>query len=144
MRFHRLALLAMVFSLAACNSVSRPIVYAGGSQALIDRTISVPRGSTAALGFGAVINPDCSPSDARDRVVLTQRPAQGRFEIRQEQGFAYYRPANPRARCNTRRVPGTKLFYHANANASGADYFTFDWYTGTGAIAHYNVTVDIM
>lgn len=140
----RIGLLFSALALSGCNSGSRPIIYAGGSQALFNKTISVPRGQTAALGFATSINPDCSHSDARDRVVLTQSPSQGRVEIRQDQGYAYFRPANPRSRCNNQRVPGIKVFYHANAGASGTDSFSYDWYTGTGAIAHHNVTVNLM
>lgn len=111
---------------------------------MVNKTITVSRGSTTSLGFATAINPDCARSDGRERVALTQAPSQGRFEVRQEAGFAYFRPANPRSRCNTQRVPGTKLFYHASSNAAGTDSFSFDWFTGTGGVAHFNVTVNFL
>ncbi|WP_157235202.1 hypothetical protein [Methylosinus sp. LW4] len=144
MSLARIALLAAALGLSACNAGPRAYVYAGGSQASVQKTISVPRGATASLGFGASINPDCTRSDVPDRVTLTQAPSQGRVEIRHEAGYAYFRPANPRSRCNTTRVPGTKMFYHASPNASGTDTFSYDWYSGTGGVAHFTVTVNIL
>jgi hypothetical protein len=144
MSFPRIALLAAALGLSACNAGPRAYIYAGGSQASVQRTISVPRGSTASLGFTAKINPDCSRADSPDRVTLTQAPSQGRVDIRHETGYAYFRPANPRSRCNSQRVPGTKLFYHANPNASGTDTFSYDWYTGSGGVAHFTVSVNIL
>lgn len=144
MSFARIALLAAALGLSACNTGPRAYIYAGGSQASVQKTISVPRGATASLGFAASINPDCTRSDIPDRVTLTQSPSQGRIEIRREAGYAYFRPANPRSRCNTTRVPGTKMFYHASPNASGTDTFSYDWYSGTGGVAHFTVTVNIL
>jgi len=144
MSFARIALLAAALGLSACNTGPHAYVYAGGSQAAVQKTISVPRGATASLGFGTSINPDCTRSDSPDRVTLTQSPSQGRVDIRHETGYAYFRPANPRSRCNTTRVPGTKIFYHASPNASGTDTFSYDWYSGMGGVAHFTVTVNIL
>lgn len=139
----KILLAASLFALSACNA-SRPVIYAGGSQALVNKTISVARGSTAFLNFVTALNPDCTHMDERERVVLTQAPSQGHFETSQTTGFAYFPPFNPRSRCNSQRVAGTKAFYHANSNAAGTDAFSYDWFTVTGGVVHYNVTVNIM
>jgi len=136
-------LIAAALALSACNG-SRPFVYANGSQALVNKTISVARGATAQLGFATAINPDCTHLDLQERIILTQAPGQGRFESRRETGFAYFAPNNPRSRCNTQRVPGTRQIYHANPNGAGTDSFAYDWYTTSGGVVHYVYTVNIL
>ena len=48
--------------------------------------------------------------------------------------------SNPRAACNTKRVPGTSVVYHPERGFVGTDRFTYEIYSMDGQ--HESVTVE--
>ncbi|HEY5410760.1 MAG TPA: hypothetical protein VIJ94_08525 [Caulobacteraceae bacterium] len=67
------------------------------------------------------INPDCTMESPGATLVLLSPPSHGTATITDEPYFASFPPTNPRAACNSRKVPGHQAFYTAAAGFAGHD-----------------------
>ena len=112
-----------------CQQTSTVQVVSGGSQANINRTITVPSNGSARLGFFTALHPDCSPVHPAPVVRVSLPPQHGVVDITQAHDFAFFPPANTRSRCNTTRVPGLLVTYRPTRGYSGMDAFAFENFT---------------
>ena len=82
----------------------------------------VPKGEARAIAFYASLNPDCSVIGPVVVRTLTP-PAHGQLTVEAAESFTRYGPRSPLAACNSRKVPGTRLTYEAEAGFEGIDSF---------------------
>jgi hypothetical protein len=120
----RLLLAAVpLFAVAGCVMPPRLVIY---SPPTVPPTFNGQAGAMSGerqrVDFVASINPDCTP--AGERVDLISKPAHGSVDFAQSQEFAAFPQANPRSKCNERRIPGTSVFYTSEPGFRGVDTFT--------------------
>ncbi len=134
-----------IAALAGCNPSASSLVSvtAGGSQANVTRTISVARGATARLNFVTAVNENCtviSGNFAR----MSRSPAHGSLNIVNASEYPNFAKPNPRAQCNTQKVSGQIVSYTANSSYTGPDSLAYDRFLHTGAVIHYEVSINIL
>jgi hypothetical protein len=114
-----------------------------GSEAAVSRTVAVAPGSKLKLQFVIALNPDCTViQSASARVV--KEPVHGRITIQPGEDFAYFPPANPRSSCNSRRVKGQIVEYHAPVGFKGTDIVKYDYFNSVGGVFHNTVTINVL
>lgn len=97
----------------------------------------VARGRDVSLGFYVSINPDCSSRGYMTIAVLNS--AQGGLVFSEHtRDYATFVPGNPRSACNKLRLPGTRAYYHARADYTGADSVALQVVTESGDVFNYN------
>ncbi len=137
-----LCLCALAASLAGC-ATPRVVVSNGGSQADITSTITTTGGLPGRLTFTTSLNPDCTPSGSRAVVKVVQPAQHGEVEVKETQDFPNFPPFNPRAKCNSQRVPGTIVTYHPARGYVGDDAFAYETYTNTGRVIRNSITANV-
>lgn len=136
------AMAVVTIALTGCQS-SGVSISNGGSQVNVNRSITVPSGGSARLGFLYAINPDCTPVQPARTVRVGQPPQHGQLDIQATQGFPSFPASNPRSVCNTRRVAGTSVVYHPKPGYVGTDSFSFEAFTTNGGLIQTNITANI-
>jgi hypothetical protein len=96
-----------------------------GSELALNRTVAVPAGGS---------------STAR----AAREPSRGKLTIQTADDFVYFPPANPRSACNTKRVRGQLVEYHAAPGFKGTETLAYDVFQPRGGVVHYTVTVNVM
>ena len=102
----------------------------------------VARGQRVKISSIATLDPDCR-SQGRVTINLIEAPRGGEVGVSYGSDFVTYVPPNPRAACNSRRVPATLLFYRANADFVGNDTFAIEDVgpNGVAQTARFSITV---
>ena len=139
------ALCVAAVAISGCNRVAPPVnvtVSNGGSKVAIAKQITALGGASVRLGFSTAINPDCSKIPSAPPQVI-QTPEHGDLRIVAANDFTSFRPPNPRAKCNTQRVPGYVITYTARKGYVGQDAFGYGEYTAAGALIEVNVVANI-
>jgi hypothetical protein len=91
---------------------------------------------------GAAIDPDCTAHPGYTLSVV-QPPAHGQVKVVEEGVYLAFPPNNPRAACNSHKVPGRQAYYTANPGYSGRDRIVLEGVTEDGTIRHVTVDVDL-
>jgi hypothetical protein len=92
---------------------------------------TVPSGRTQQIDFFASLHPDCTPTGT-PTVRLIDGPSKGLVTTETGKDFLAFAKPNPRARCNSRRVSGTKLLYRSADNFIGSDQVRILILSGSG------------
>ena len=85
----------------------------------------VSPGADVTVGMFYGVNPDCT-STGDYRINLLIAPKEGRIFIDKHAGYPDYPATNVRSACNRRKLIGTRMTYHADADATGIDVFTVE------------------
>jgi hypothetical protein len=106
------------------------------------RRVAASPGKRQHVDFIAAVNLDCSTAGA---VVLDfiSKAAHGTVTFEQASEFGVWSPANPRFKCNDRRVPGTAVFYTSEPTFQGVDLFVLTLLTPDGQRINVPVTVTV-
>ncbi len=132
---------AAALTLAGC--AQRPSVIAvGNGEARLNRTLNVMSGGSISGGFLSMVNPDCS-SGGMHKVRVVQAPEQGTLDVAKTTNFPSFLPMNPRAKCNTQRVPGTQITYRAKSGYVGTDAYVLEIFAPNGILITDRVTVNV-
>ena len=107
------------------------LLAATATPALADITKIVPAGHTQQIDFFASLHPDCSPTGT-PTVRLIDGPSKGLVTTETGRDFLAFARPNPRARCNSHRVAGTKLLYKSADNFIGTDHVRILILSGSG------------
>jgi hypothetical protein len=91
---------------------------------------------------GAAIDPDCTQHPGSTLTVVEQ-PAHGTVKVVEEPIYIAFPPGNPRSVCNSRKVPGRKVYYTANAGYSGHDKVVLEGASEDGHVRHVTIDVDV-
>ena len=89
---------------------------------------------------GAAIDPDCSPHPGSTLTVV-EPPAHGAVKVIEEGVYVAFPAGNPRSACNSRKVPGRKVYYTANDGYAGRDKVVLQGSSEDGGVR--NVTIDV-
>ena len=107
------------------------------------------RVSKAAIGSsriviwgGASIDPDCSEHPGYSLSVV-EPPAHGEVKVVAEPIYMAFPRDNPRAACNSRKVPGRQAYYTASPGFSGHDRVVLEGVTEDGTMRHVTIDVDV-
>ncbi len=114
-----------------------------GSELALNRTVAVPAGGKLKLAFVTAINPDCTTIGSTT-ARAAREPARGKLTIQTADDFVFFPPANPRSACNTKRVRGQLVEYHAAPGFKGTETLAYDVFQSRGGVVHYTVTVNVM
>lgn len=106
--------------------------------------------SAATLGAAPIIvwhntsiDPDCTARAPGSTLTVLTQPAHGTVIVDDTPDYFAFPPANPRAACNTRKVPGHHATYTATSGFTGKDRFVLEGSTGQGVVRRVTVTVDV-
>ena len=89
---------------------------------------------------GASIEPDCTEHPGYT-LSIVKPPAHGEVKVVEEGIYLAFPPSNPRSACNSRKVPGRKVYYTANAGFSGHDRVVLEGASDNGTMR--DVTIDV-
>jgi hypothetical protein len=91
---------------------------------------------------GAAIDPDCSEHPGYSLNVV-EPPAHGEVKVVAEPLYIAFPAGNPRAACNSRKVPGRQAYYTASPGFSGHDRVVLEGATEDGTMRHVTVDVEV-
>ena len=97
-------------------------------------------GKPLILYQASTLNPDCSSMGAITIKVL-EGPEHGRVSAGRASVFPRFHSANPRAKCNTRRVSGVSATYISQRGYQGTDRVTIEVISPTGAYARHTINI---
>ena len=107
------------------------------------------RVSKAAIGSsriviwsGASVDPDCTEHPGYTLSVV-EPPAHGEVKVVAEPVYMAFPPNNPRAACNSRKVPARQAYYTANPGYAGRDRVVLEGVTEDGTMRHVTIDVDV-
>ena len=128
-------------SIAGC-ATSGVHVSNGGSELTFTKQITVLSGQPNHGDVFGSLNPDCTaiPGVAAR---ITVQPSHGKVTVRPTQDFLYFKEPNPRARCNSKRVPAWIVQYRSDAGYVGKDKFSYDKFLPDGVVVHVTLNVDV-
>ena len=132
---------AAALTLAACAPAT-PRISVSNGEIKTNRTVNVISGGTIAGNFMTALNPDCTLA-GEYKIRVTQPPASGTVTIDRKHDFTSFAPMNPRSKCNTHRVPGSRIVYHAKAGFVGTDFYSVEIFMPNGAMVTDNVNVNV-
>lgn len=82
------------------------------------------------ITFQTAVSPDCGVLPITLRVL--QQPINGKHEVLEEPGFAFFAQSNPRSKCNDKNVPGTAIYYTSNPAFKGTDHVSIETFSADG------------
>jgi hypothetical protein len=91
---------------------------------------------------GASIDPDCAERPGYSLNVV-QPPEHGEVKVVAEAIYIAFPQGNPRAVCNSRKVPGRQVYYTAAPGFSGHDRVVLEGASDDGTMRHVTVDVDV-
>jgi hypothetical protein len=91
---------------------------------------------------GASIDPDCSEHPGYTLSVV-RPPEHGEVQVVEEGVYLAFPHGNPRAACNSQKVPGRKAYYTANPGFSGHDRVVLEGVTEDGTMRDVTIDVDV-
>jgi hypothetical protein len=150
MRASVLACLAAVAALAACGAAvaqSRYVVTvqpAGPVKGFQKLKLSKAAVGTTPiiLWRNAAINPDCSAVPGVTLKVL-RPPQHGAATLTDGPVYVSFPAANPRAACNSRKVPGHEVTYQAASGYSGHDRVVLQGSSPDGHVRQVSIDIDV-
>ena len=92
---------------------------------------------------GAAIDPDCSPRPGTTLTVVTP-PAHGEVKVVEEPIYVAFPPSDPRAACNSKKVPGRHVYYTAAPGYAGHDRVVLEGASADGSVRHVTVNVNVL
>ena len=91
---------------------------------------------------GAAIDPDCTAHPGSTLAIVAP-PAHGAVQVVEEGVYVAFPAGNPRSACNSRKVPGRKVYYTANDGYFGHDKVVLEGASDDGHIRHVTIDVDV-
>ena len=91
---------------------------------------------------GASIDPDCTEHPGYTLNVV-EPPAHGEVKVVAEPIYIAFPVNNPRAACNSRKVPGRRAYYAASPGFSGHDRVVLEGATEDGTMRHVTIDVNV-
>jgi hypothetical protein len=91
----------------------------------------------------SAIDPDCSAHHPAATLTILEPPAHGVARVDDEPYFAAFPPGNPRAACNSRKVPGHQAFYTATPGYTGHDRLVLQGSSPDGAVRRIAVDITV-
>lgn len=122
-----IAALALLLSVAAAQAQSYKVA-ASGQQLLLYQAASA--------------NPDCT-STGNVVVRVAAQPEHGRVSVVRSGVFPTFSMTNPRHHCNSRRVPGVKVFYTSRRGYTGPDAAALEVIFPAGAYARRSFGISV-
>lgn len=92
---------------------------------------------------GAAIDPDCSPHPGTTLTVVTP-PTHGEVKVVEEPVYVAFPPSNPRAACNSKKVPGRHVYYTASPGYWGHDRVVLEGASEDGHVRHVTIDVNVL
>ena len=115
----RLGLACGLAVLAFCGTAAAQVrVHTSDGVQKINISKAAVGSSQIVIWGGAAIDPDCSPHPGSTLTVVTP-PAHGEVKVVEEPIYVAFPPSNPRAACNSRKVPGRHVYYTASPGYAG-------------------------
>ena len=106
--------------------------------------------SKAALGSTPIqvwantaINPDCSARVPGSTLRILQEPAHGSANVSDAPDYFAFPPNNPRAACNSQKVPGHQAFYTASQGYKGRDRIVLEGSSPEGGVRQITVNIEV-
>jgi hypothetical protein len=94
------------------------------------------------ISFQAAAEPDCTSMQVTVRIL--DQPLNGKLEVQEESGFAYFPPPNPRSQCNDKQIWGTALYYTSNPSFRGNDKVEFETFIPNGGYRKTRILINVM
>ena len=91
---------------------------------------------------GASIDPDCAERPGYSLNVV-QPPEHGEVKVVAEAIYIAFPQGNPRAVCNSRKVPGRQAYYTAAPGFTGHDRVVLEGASDDGTMRHVTIDVDV-
>lgn len=92
---------------------------------------------------GAAIDPDCSPHPGSTLTIVAP-PAHGEVKVVEEPIYVTFPPGDPRAACNSKKVPGRHVYYTAAPGYAGHDRVILEGASADGSVRHVTVDVNVL
>jgi hypothetical protein len=114
----------------------------GGSERTFTKQITLASGQPNHGDIFGSLNPDCTAVPGVSARVTVQ-PSHGKVTARPTQDFVYFKEPNPRAKCNTKRVPAWIVQYRSDPGYVGSDTYSYDKFLADGVVYHVTINVDV-
>ncbi|SFI86125.1 hypothetical protein [Caulobacter sp. UNC279MFTsu5.1] len=120
----------------------KPVAPAAGYQKL-SIAKAVVGSNPIRVWANTAIDPDCSVHEPGASLTILEPPAHGTAVIKDDPYFAAFPPGNPRAACNSRKVPGHQAFYTAASGYAGHDRMVLQGSSPDGAVRRIAVDITV-
>jgi hypothetical protein len=132
--------LALVFGGSAAAQVK---VHTSDGVQKISVSKAAVGSSQIVIWGGAAIDPDCSPHPGSTLTVVAP-PVHGEVKVVEEPIYVAFPPGNPRAVCNSRKVPGRHVYYTASPGYSGHDRVVLEGASEDGHVRQVTIDVNVL
>ena len=99
-------------------------------------------GQQVRIWYATMLNPDCTAMGSMSAQIIEQ-PQHGQAIVSDGSFYPTFLPPNPRAVCNSRRVPGKEAYYTSAANFRGRDRVVIRNATSEGRMRNVIVDIDV-